>query len=115
MFNLTLYEGHATDPVANVPNDEVLRAMRVCSEIDEWLEKHNSSGYMPCAVLTITNGMLAIQIGDVGVWDTETSSGDEELTLEVCLREYREYIDTLRTPFVEQAAAEAETPDHPIP
>lgn len=85
-------------------NDETVRAIRIAGQIDEWIEQNNSSGIAPMGVVTITGGSLSISIGDVCVWDSQERDGDEELTLDVCLKSYRDYLADLLSPFVEQAA-----------
>lgn len=84
-------------------NKQALEALRVAEELDQWLEEHNDSGLMPVASVTIADGYMSIAIGDTTVWDTETRDGDEPLTKEVCLREYRSYLESLSTPFVNEA------------
>lgn len=80
-------------------NDETIRAFHIADQIDDWMDRSNSSGIAPLASITVTGGYLQISIGDISVWDSESRDGDEELTLEVCLRNYREHLDDLRSPF----------------
>jgi hypothetical protein len=81
--------------------EETLRAFKVAKEIDQWLEERNTSGTLPSANVTVAAGVLLIAIGELCVWDSENRDGDEELTMDVCLRDYRRYLDDLINPFVD--------------
>lgn len=92
-------------------NDETVKALRIAGQIDEWIEANNSSGIAPMGVVTVAGGSLAINIGEINVWDSETRAGDEELTLEICLQSYREYLDDLASPFKEPVVSGDESDD----
>lgn len=86
-------------------NDATWRALRVCREIDEWLEKYTEAGLQACAVLTLTKTTLEIQIGQILLWDSENHyvdesiDSDQELTAALCLQTYRKCLDDLLDPF----------------
>lgn len=82
-------------------NARLIKTLRVCNELQVWLNKYSSGSSLYDVGVSMARHLLVIEIGNCQIWNSEDNS-DEELTFEFCKEEYREIINSMKSPFDEE-------------
>ena len=77
---------------------DLKEAANIVEKLQVWIEDRDNLSVCPIASLSWSTVSLQIMVGDAVVYDGN-SSGEENLTLEMCKREWIEHIRDMHIPF----------------